>query len=73
MTPMHKRTLTQDEARFNALARFADDPRALITQDDKRVRIHFGCNGSRPSRTGSLVDLRYVPKRGKRAKRVKFA
>lgn len=37
----YERTLTQGEARFNALARFSDDNRALVTMRGPHVIINI--------------------------------
>lgn len=47
MTPSHKRKLTQDEARFNAIARFGDRRDASIEQVRDEVRIHISGNARR--------------------------
>lgn len=60
MGSTYERKLSPDEAKFNLLARFGDDPRAHIEQRDNSLHIHFSCNGQRPYRKGSLTDLRYA-------------
>lgn len=69
MTPPHKRKLTSSECRFNLLARFADDPRALIVQQGEKLTINFSGSARRASRKGSFVDLRYV----RQSKKPRFA